>query len=67
MADFADLGSDITEVSTDAAINAVRAKAAKVLTPTGTCHNRRCEDDTDKVFCSPECRDEYDRLQRRLQ
>lgn len=67
MADFADIGAEATEASTDAAINAVRAQAATVLTPTGSCRNPRCEDDTDKVFCSPACRDEYDLIQRRKQ
>lgn len=65
--DFADIGSEATEASTGAAINAVRARASAVLTPTGTCRNSRCEDDTDKVFCSPACRDEYDYIQGRKQ
>lgn len=63
--DFADIGSETTELSTSAAINAVRAQATETLKPTGSCRNPRCEDDTDKVFCSPACRNEYDYLLRR--
>lgn len=65
--DFADIGSEATEHSTEAAITAVRLKAAKTLKPTGQCRNPRCEDDTDKVFCTPECRDEYDKIKGRIQ
>lgn len=64
--DFADIGAEATEVSTDAAIHAVRALASKTLEATGRCRNPRCEDETDKVFCSPACRDEYDYIKTRM-
>jgi hypothetical protein len=61
--DFGDIGQEATEARTAELIQAARAAASKTLEVTGFCRNPMCEDDTDKVFCSPECRDEFDRIQ----
>lgn len=63
MMDFADEGSEAAEARTEALVKAAReaAQKAPTLTVTGSCHNPKCGDDTDKVFCNPKCRDEYDR------
>lgn len=65
--DFADVGQEATEARTEALVRAAReaAKKAPVLQANGSCHNPACGDDTDKVFCSPKCRDEYDRRLKR--
>jgi hypothetical protein len=69
MADFADIGLEATEAAIEDARRRqqARAKATETLVPTGSCRNPRCEDDTDKVFCSVACRDEYDQLRKRKQ
>lgn len=65
--DFGDIGQAATEARTEALIQEARKESQKTLPITGSCHNPRCGDDTDKPFCSPKCRDEYDRrLKRKL-
>jgi len=65
--DFADISSEMTELVTAAAIDRERRNLSTRMTPNGSCQNPKCEDDLEypKVFCSPECRDEYDFLRRR--
>lgn len=61
--DFADVGSEAAEARTEALVKAAREAAQRMptLVANGSCHNPICGDDTDKVFCGPKCRDEYDR------
>lgn len=64
--DFADVGLEATEARTAALIQEARKKVEKTPEATGVCRNQLCGLDTDKPFCSPKCRDEYDRLKGKL-
>ncbi len=61
MSDEADRAYEVTEKFTQAALAAQLAKPR--LKPRGYCHNPDCELDTDTLFCSVECRDDYDRME----
>jgi len=63
--DFADIGLEATEARTEALIKEARSSREKTPEANGTCNNPLCGFDTAKPFCSPECRDEYDRLKRK--
>lgn len=65
--DFGDIGLESTEANTNAAINRVRAEArTQAFKVTGICYNVKCQGDSvDRPFCSKECRDEYDYMNRK--
>lgn len=64
--DVVDVGSDLAEANTEAAIKAARLKGqSEALVFKGECYN--CEAKLDsKNFCDVVCRDEYEELNRRL-
>jgi hypothetical protein len=64
--DFGDIGLQATEARTEALIQEARKNAEKTPEANGECNNKLCGLETDKPFCSPECRDEYDRLRGKL-
>lgn len=67
MADFADIGTDATEAAINDAILRQQKAAASTepMKANGTCHNPRCADDTDGLFCNAKCRDEYEYILKR--
>lgn len=66
MADVTDIGSQVTEEATAAAINAVRLRAQSGLPFKGECYN--CEAHLSvHNFCDKECRDEYEEFNRKQQ
>lgn len=64
--DFGDVSLETTEARTEALIKEARNKVESTPAANGTCRNLLCGLDTDKPFCSPECRDEYDRLKDKI-
>lgn len=64
--DFADIGLVATEARTEALIKEARRNAEKTPEAKGLCNNALCGLETDKPFCSPKCRDEYDRLKGKI-
>lgn len=60
MADEADLAADAEELERRHHLYALakRVAATPKLHPTGACH--WCGQRTPSVFCSPECRDDFD-------
>jgi len=62
--DIGDIGSEVTEITTNAAIAKIRAESRTKKFPiTGKCYN--CEDESkDRPFCSKECRDDFEEFQR---
>ena len=61
MSDIADRADELIEREMAAALAAHAAKPR--LEPKGYCHNPDCELDTDNLFCSIGCRDDYDRME----
>jgi hypothetical protein len=64
--DFADIGLEATEARTEALIKEARERVETTPKAKGSCNNPLCGLDTDKPFCSPECRDEYDRVKDKI-
>ncbi len=66
--DFGDIGQEATEARTESLIQATRKRAQeqelarKATVSTGVCRNPLCGEDAAERFCSPECRDEFDRI-----
>lgn len=65
--DIADIGNDTAEKNLEDRIAKVRKDARTKLFPiTGRCYNIKCGDDSPgRPFCSIECRDEYDLMNRK--
>jgi hypothetical protein len=67
MADVCDDSDAANEAFIERGVKAAQASlAVRYLTPTGFCHNGRCEADLDsgKLFCDNQCADEHGRAQR---
>jgi hypothetical protein len=66
--DFGDIGLEATEARTESLIAATRAAAhaqeiaRKAAVNTGICRNPLCGLEVKEGFCSPDCRDEFDRI-----
>jgi hypothetical protein len=67
MADVCDDSDAINEAFIEHGVKAAQASlAVRHLTPTGVCHNSRCEADvgSGKLFCDNQCADEHGRFER---
>jgi hypothetical protein len=67
MADVCDDSDAINEAFVERGVKAAHASlAVRHLTPTGVCHNSRCEPDVEssKLFCDNQCADEHGRFER---
>lgn len=67
MADVCDDSDAVNEAFIERGVKAAQASlAVRHLTPTGICHNSRCEADvgSGKLFCDNQCADEHGRVER---
>jgi hypothetical protein len=67
MADVCDDSDAANEAFIERGVKAAQASlAVRYLSPTGVCHNGRCEAEVDggKLFCDNQCADEHGRAQR---
>jgi len=65
--DVIDAGSELAEKQTELYVELVRLEAAKGgLRFKGFCYNHKCEEPlTDRNFCDPACRNEYEHFIKR--